>query len=132
MAIDRKARKPTLNGLEVRFVRFSGRALTQGVVNARIDGVPVRIYSTAKTIADCFKYRHKNRIETALHALRAGIQLNKCSRERLLHFVDICRIGKLLRAVDGDGTRAGQVNRPPWKTIWWSGVTDKKRRKRRL
>jgi high-affinity nickel permease len=37
----------------LRFVRFSGQALTQGVVNTRIDGVPVRIYSAAKTIADC-------------------------------------------------------------------------------
>ena len=53
MAIDRKARRPTINGLRLRFVRFSGRALTQGVVNGRIDGVPVRIYSTAKTVADC-------------------------------------------------------------------------------
>jgi hypothetical protein len=79
MAIDRKARKPALH----RFVRFSGRALTQGVVNARIDGVPVRIYSTAKTIADCLKYRRKIGIETALHALRVGTQLNKCSRQRL-------------------------------------------------
>lgn len=68
MAIDRKARKPNLNGLEVRFVRFSGRALTQGVVNARIDGVPVRIYSTTKTIADCSKYRRKIGTEKALHA----------------------------------------------------------------
>jgi len=31
------ARMPTLNRLKVRFVRFSGRALTQGVANARID-----------------------------------------------------------------------------------------------
>src|SRR5882762_3000632 len=98
MAIDRKARKPTLNGLKVCFVRFSGRALTQGVVNTRIDGVPVRIYSVAKTIADCFKYRRKIGIETAVHALRASIRMNKCSRERLLHFADICRVGRLLRA----------------------------------
>jgi predicted transcriptional regulator of viral defense system len=99
MAIDRKARKPNLNGLEVRFIRFSGRALTQGVVNARIDGVPVRIYSTAKTIADCLKYRRKIGIDTAVRALRASIQLNKCSRERLVHFAHICRVGKLLRAI---------------------------------
>ena len=99
MAIDRKARRPTLNELEVRFVRFSGRALTQGVVNARIDCVPVRIYSTAKTIADCLKYRRKIGIEKALHALRVSIQLKKCSRERLLHFAHICRVGKVLRPI---------------------------------
>jgi predicted transcriptional regulator of viral defense system len=99
MAIDRKARKPNLNGLEVRFVRFSGRALTQGIVNARIDGVPVRIYSAAKTIADCFKYQPKIGIETAIQAFRTGRQLNKYSRERLLHFAGICRVGSLVRRV---------------------------------
>jgi predicted transcriptional regulator of viral defense system len=99
MAIDRKARKPTLNGLEIHLVRFSGRALTQGVVNARIDGVPVRIYSTGKTIADCLKYRRKIGTEKALHALRAGIQMKKCSRERLVHFAHICRVAKLLQAI---------------------------------
>jgi predicted transcriptional regulator of viral defense system len=41
MAIDRKARKPAQTGLNLRFVRFSGQALTQGVTNIRIDGEPV-------------------------------------------------------------------------------------------
>jgi hypothetical protein len=49
MAIDFKAKKPVPNGLNLRFVRFSGQALAQGVVNTKIDGVPVRIYSAAKT-----------------------------------------------------------------------------------
>ena len=78
--------------------RFSGRALTQGVVNGRVDGVPVRIYSPARTVADYFKYRRKLGIEISVHALRASIRLNKCSRERLLHFANICRVGKLLRS----------------------------------
>src|SRR5260370_11705208 len=39
MAIDRNARKPVVNSPRLRFVRFSGNALTQGVVNTRIDGV---------------------------------------------------------------------------------------------
>jgi predicted transcriptional regulator of viral defense system len=99
MAIDRKARRPTLNGLRLRFVRFSGRALTQGVVNGRIDGVPVRIYSTAKTVADCFKYRRKLGIEVAVHPLQVSIQLKKCSRQRLLHFAHICHVGKLFRHI---------------------------------
>jgi hypothetical protein len=43
MAMDRKARKPNPNVPEARFVRFSGEALTQGVVNARMHGLPVRI-----------------------------------------------------------------------------------------
>ena len=98
-----------MNGLELRFVRFSCRALTQGVVNARIDGVPVRIYSTAKTVADHLKYRRKIGIETALHALRAGIQLNKCRRERLLHLARHLPCRKAAPShIDDDGARAGQ------------------------
>lgn len=42
MAIDRKAKKPVVDGLKLRFVRFSGHALTQGVDNTKIDGVPGR------------------------------------------------------------------------------------------
>jgi len=52
-----QSEKPVVNGPRLRFVRFSGNALTQGLVNTRIDGVPVRIYSVAKTITDCLKYR---------------------------------------------------------------------------
>lgn len=47
--------------LPVKVVRFSGKALTQGVTNLKIDGVPGRVYSPMKTVADCFKYRDKDR-----------------------------------------------------------------------
>jgi predicted transcriptional regulator of viral defense system len=79
----------------MRFVRFSREALTQGVVNTRIDGVPVRIYSTAKTVADCFKCRKTIGPEVTILALRESIRQNKCSRERLRHFAKICHVDKL-------------------------------------
>jgi hypothetical protein len=81
MAIDRKARKPVVNSLRLRFVRFSGNALTQEVVNTRIDGVPLRICSAAKTVADCLKYRGKIGPRLAIHALRAGIAQRKRSED---------------------------------------------------
>lgn len=97
MAVDRKARKPIVDGRQLRFVRFSGRALTQGVLNIRIEGVHVRIFSTAKTVADCLKYRNKIGIETAIRAFQSSVRLKKCSRERLAHFAEICRVGSLVR-----------------------------------
>jgi predicted transcriptional regulator of viral defense system len=96
VAIDRKARKPTLQDLRLRFVRFSGQALTQGVVNMRIDGEPVRVYSIAKTIADCLKYHSKVRANLAVDALREAIRQKKCSRDRLQHFARIRRVEKLV------------------------------------
>src|SRR5260370_17372539 len=98
MAIDIKAKKPVAAGLKLRFVRFSGQALTQGVENIRIDGVPVRIYSAAKTIADCLKYRKKLGGNLAVKVLRESIDRRKCSEQRHPHFARICHVRKLLHA----------------------------------
>jgi len=80
----------------MHFVRFSGNSLTQGVVNTRIDGVPVRIYSPAKTVADCFKCRKTIGPEITIRAFRESVRQNKCSRERLWHFAKICRVDKVV------------------------------------
>ena len=97
MAIDHKARRPALTGLNIRFVRFSGQALTQGVLNTRMRGEAVRVYSVAKTIADCLKYRRKLDTTLLTKAVNEAFLQTKCTRERLLHFAGICRVEKLLR-----------------------------------
>jgi predicted transcriptional regulator of viral defense system len=97
VAIAHKARLPRVDALPLKIVRFSGEALGQGVVNLKVDGVPVRVYSPMKTVADCFKYRHQIGIEIAVAALRASIHQAKYSRYRLLHFARICRVEKLVR-----------------------------------
>jgi predicted transcriptional regulator of viral defense system len=96
LAIHRKARKPALQDLRLRFVRFSGQALTQGVVNIRIDGEPVRVYSVAKTIADCLKYRRKLESTVLSKAVDEGLRQTMCTRNRLLHFARICGVEDVL------------------------------------
>ena len=86
IAIDRKARKPVVNVQLLRFVRFGGKALTRGVINTRMDGIPVRVYSVAKTVADCLKYRKRIRPILAQETLEKSIVHTKCSVERLRHF----------------------------------------------
>ncbi len=61
VAINVKAREPKLQPLRVRVVRFSGRVLSEGIEERTIEGVKVRVYNAAKTVADCFKYRNKSR-----------------------------------------------------------------------
>jgi predicted transcriptional regulator of viral defense system len=97
MAIGHKARLPRVDALPLKIIRFSGEALTLGVVNLKVDGVPVRVYSPMKTIADCFKFRHQIGIDIAVAALRASVHQAKYSRYRLLHFARICRVEKLIR-----------------------------------
>lgn len=53
MAIDRAAWRPRIEYPPIRFVRFSGTALTDGVTYHRIEGVEVAITDAPRTIVDC-------------------------------------------------------------------------------
>lgn len=97
MAIDRKARRPRASGLPIRFVRFSGRALSEGVEGHRVGGVTLRIYGAAKTVADCFKYRHKLGLDIAIEALRDCLRQRKCSRDELWRYAAICRVTTVMK-----------------------------------
>jgi predicted transcriptional regulator of viral defense system len=70
IALDVHALRPRSTPFPVRTVYFSGAALTEGAKTHKIDGVPVQIYSPAKTMADCFKYRNKIGTEIAVEALK--------------------------------------------------------------
>jgi predicted transcriptional regulator of viral defense system len=56
MAIDRDMRKPKVDYPPIRVFRFSGLSLKEGIEEKKIEGVSVRVYNPAKTVADCFKY----------------------------------------------------------------------------
>lgn len=97
MAIDRRARKPNLGTPKVRMVRFSGTALSAGVERHRIEGVEVPIYSVAKTVADCLKYRNKIGLDVALEALREGLRERRFTRDELWEHAKVCRVASVLR-----------------------------------
>ena len=96
LAIDRKARRPREPRMALHIVRFSGRALREGIQPAQIEGVAVRIYNPAKTVADCFKYRHKIGRDIALEALRDCLRLKKATVDELWRFAEICRVAKVM------------------------------------
>lgn len=93
IAIDRKAWAPKTD-LPIRVVRFSGPALTEGVETHTRDGIDIRVYTPAKTVADCFKYRHKIGIDVALEALR------DCREKRLATMDDIWRSARICRVTN--------------------------------
>lgn len=97
IAIDEKARTPREQLLPLRIVRFSGQALTEGVRTHTIENVRVRVYSAAKTVADCFKYRNKIGLDVALEALRDSQRKNKCTMDELWRFARICRVANVMQ-----------------------------------
>lgn len=96
IAVDTKGYVPKMV-LPVRFVRFSGAAMTEGVMIHKVEGVKVKVYCPAKTVADCFKYRNKIGLDVALEALRESQRAGICSVDELWHYAKICRVGAVMR-----------------------------------
>jgi len=97
LAIDPKARRPQLHDLPLRIARFSGDALTDGVEYHQIDGVKVPVYSPAKTVADCFKYRNKIGLDIAIEALKDGWGGKRFKMDELWHYARICRVQNVMQ-----------------------------------
>jgi predicted transcriptional regulator of viral defense system len=96
IAIDRKARKPTVDAPPLRVVRFSSIALREGVEQHEIEGVHVNVTSAARTVADCFKYRNKIGLDVALEALRE-YRRSKRPVEDLVRAAEVVRVSSVLR-----------------------------------
>lgn len=97
MAIDRNVRRPRIDYPPLRIMRFSGQAFTEGVEQHKIEGVPVKVFSIAKTVADCFKYRNKIGLDVAIEALRACRQNKKCTNDELWQYANICRVARIIK-----------------------------------
>jgi predicted transcriptional regulator of viral defense system len=97
MALGRDIRRPQVEYPPLRIMRFSGKALTEGMEHHRIESVQVRVYNPAKTVADCFKYRNKIGLDVALEALRDCLRTRKCTHEQLWQYAKVCRVTEVMR-----------------------------------
>jgi predicted transcriptional regulator of viral defense system len=97
MAIAHKAWRPRGKGLRLRVVHFSGAALTSGVETHHLEGVTVRVFSAAKTVADCFKFRNKIGLDVALEALRDYRRKQRAGIDDLWRCAKICRVTAVMR-----------------------------------
>lgn len=98
IALDRKARKPLHPPARVRIFRFSGAMLTYGVVHHSALGVPFRITSPARTIVDCFRYRHKIGLDIALEALQDALAFQTTTVAEIARAAEACRAQTVMRA----------------------------------
>ena len=97
IALRQGARKPAINSPSLRIVRLSGPSLTEGVENHDVEGVPVRVYSAAKTVADCFKFRNKIGLDVAIEALKDTVRQKKASINEIYRYAKICRVSNVIR-----------------------------------
>jgi predicted transcriptional regulator of viral defense system len=97
VALPKGAEEPKLDHPPVRTYRFSAETFAAGVETHEIDGIDVRIYSPEKTLADCFKFRNRIGLDTAIEALRLYRDLGNIKVNDLVRYSSICRVEKIIR-----------------------------------
>jgi predicted transcriptional regulator of viral defense system len=97
IAVERGSRPPKVNYPPVRVFRFTGQAFKSGIDPHEIDGVHLGVFNPEKTIADCFKYRNKIGLDTALEALRLYREKRSFKVDDLMRYARICRVEKVMR-----------------------------------
>ncbi|MCP4756769.1 MAG: transcriptional regulator, partial [Proteobacteria bacterium] len=96
VAVSRTSRMPFLDYPPIRSHKFSDAAFKAGIEEYAIDGVPIRIYSPEKTLADCFKFRHKIGMDIVLEALKLYRSRKAFKLDKLLAYAKSCRVEKIM------------------------------------
>jgi len=96
IALPQSAEKPRLDFPPLDIVWLSEKTYTAGIIEQQVDGVPIKVYSREKTIADCFKFRNKIGIDVALEAMKDYINLPDRQLDQLLFFARIDRVDNLV------------------------------------
>ena len=96
VAVPRDSRIPSLEYPPVQAHRFSNEAYNSGIENHSIDGVPVKIYTPEKTLADCFKFRNKIGMDVVIEALKLYKSRQQFNLEKLLTYAEVCRVKNIM------------------------------------
>lgn len=97
LALAPKAWAPRIKYPKIRIMRFSGAALTEMVEEHQIEGVTVQVFTPAKTVADCFKFRNKVGLDVALEALRDCWREKRATMDELWAAARVCRMANVMR-----------------------------------
>jgi predicted transcriptional regulator of viral defense system len=97
VALKRGAEPPRIGHPPVRTYWFTGGAFSEGMEVFEVDGVAVRVYAPAKTVADCFKYRNKLGLELALESLRSYLRDLHGHPDELVRYGRVCRVESVMR-----------------------------------
>ena len=97
IAIPQHMVTPRLDQPAIRVVRMSDEALADGVERMHIDGVEVPVFSIARTVVDCFRFRNKIGLDVALEALRDGWSQRKFTLDDLWRHAASGRVTNVMR-----------------------------------
>lgn len=92
LAIECRSRVPKVENVPVRVFRFAPKVYEAGIEIHKIEGAEIKVYSAAKTVADCFRYQREVGFDVALEALRDAWAKRKATMDEFYHFAAIRNI----------------------------------------
>jgi len=96
VAVPRGVNVPRIDWPPVRGFRFSEASYRAGVEQHSIDGVAVSVFSAAKTIADCFKFRNTIGSDVAVEALRLALEQGRAKPAEIERYSRVCRVERVI------------------------------------
>jgi predicted transcriptional regulator of viral defense system len=97
LAVPRDSEPPRVDYPPIQVCRFADKAFAAGIEIRKLDTTHVRVYSREKTLADCFKYRNKIGLDTAVEALKRYKQQGRINAELLMQHAQTCRVANVIR-----------------------------------
>ena len=97
VALPEGTQAPALGYPALRITRLRGAAYSDGIQTVTEHGAPIRVYSAAKTVTDCFKFRNKIGLDVALEALKDAWRSRKVTMDELGHFAKINRVERVMQ-----------------------------------
>ena len=98
IAMPRGSHTPRIEHPPIKMVQMAGDAYALGIDEHERDAARLRIYSAAKTVADCFKHRNQIGLDVAIEALKAAWKTRKASADDLWRHAKVCRVANVMRS----------------------------------
>jgi predicted transcriptional regulator of viral defense system len=80
----------------VQYFTFSGIMYELGLETVTINNTPVRIYDREKTICDCFRFRNRLGLDSALEGLKFYMRSPHANINKLMDYARQCRVRTIL------------------------------------
>ena len=97
IAMPRGSHVPRIDYPPIKMVQMTGDSYSEGIETVERDGVKLRVYGVAKTVADCFKHRHKIGLDVALEALKDVRVKRRATADDLWRYAKTCRVANVMR-----------------------------------
>jgi predicted transcriptional regulator of viral defense system len=97
VALPRGVHPARLEFPPVEVYHFSAASLAAGVDEREVDGVPVRLTSPAKSVADAFKFRSRVGLEAAVDALKQTLRTRSATAAEIDQMARVDRVQAIIR-----------------------------------